>query len=156
MPLSSFAVENAKPKKKRYALSDGNSLHLLVTPNGGKLWRLRYRFGGKANMLGLGSFPAVSLAAARAKRDDARKLLASGTDPSRQKKLDKIAAETVARNTFGAIVEEHLKNQEESGTAPSTMTKNRWYLQVLAAPLTPLPIAAIEKHLGLDNKKIAA
>ncbi|MGB7076034.1 MAG: Arm DNA-binding domain-containing protein, partial [Xanthobacteraceae bacterium] len=154
MALTSLAVENAKPKKKRYTLADGNGLHLLVTTTGGKLWRLRYRFGAKANMLSFGSFPAVSLASARAKRDGARKLLAAGSDPSRQKKLDKIAAANEAKNTFGAIAEEHLGNLVDSGTAESTMTKNRWYLQTLAAPLTHLPITEITSAeiLGLLKK----
>lgn len=143
MPLSSLAVQNAKPRENFYVLTDGDGLHLLVNPNGSKLWRLRYRFGGKQNMLSLGSFPEVSLADARAKRDDARKLLANGIDPSRQKKLDKIAAATAGKNTFRAIAEEHLKNQEESGTAASTMAKNRWYLLDLAAPLANLPITEI-------------
>lgn len=143
MPLSSLAVQNAKPRENLYVLTDGNGLHLLVNPNGSKLWRLRYRFGGKQNMLSLGSFPGISLADARAKRDDARKLLANGIDPSRQKKLDKITAKSAANNTFGAIAEEHLRNQEESGTAASTMVKNRWYLQDLAAPLANLPVTEI-------------
>jgi integrase len=143
MPLSSLAVQNAKPRESLYLLTDGNGLHLLVKPNGSKLWRLRYRFGGKQNMLSLGSFPEISLADAREKRDDARKLLANGIDPSRQKKLDKIAAQSAAKNTFGAIAEEHLKNLEESGTAASTMTKNRWYLLDLASPLVDLPITEI-------------
>jgi len=149
-----LAVQNAKPRENFYVLTDGNSLHLLVKPNGSKLWRLRYRFGGKQNMLSLGSFPEISLPDARAKRDDARKLLANGVDPSRQKKLDKITAKSAANNTFGAIAEEHLKNQEESGTAASTMVKNRWYLQDLAAPLTNLPITEITpaEILGLLKK----
>lgn len=154
MALSSLAVQNAKPRENLYILTDGNSLHLLVNPNGSKLWRLRYRFGGKQNMLSLGSFPEISLADARAKRDDARKLLADGVDPSRQKKLDKITAKSAANNTFGAIAEEHLKNQEESGTAASTMVKNRWYLQDLAAALANLPITEITpaEILGLLKK----
>jgi integrase len=154
MALSSLAVQNAKPRENLYVLTDGNSLHLLVNPNGSKLWRLRYRFGGKQNMLSLGSFPEISLADARAKRDDARKLLANGVDPSRQKKLDKITAKSAANNTFGAIAEEHLKNQEESGTAASTMVKNRWYLQDLAAALANLPITEITpaEILGLLKK----
>ena len=154
MPLSSLAVQNAKPREDFYVLTDGNSLHLLIKPNGSKLWRFRYRFGGKQNMLSLGSFPEISLADARAKRDDTRKLLANGIDPSRQKKLDKIAAATAAKNTFRAIAEEHLKNLEESGTAASTMTKNRWYLLDLAAPLANLPITEITpaEILGLLKK----
>jgi integrase len=143
MMLSSLAVQNAKPKTKQYALSDGDGLHLLIKTNGSKLWRLRYRFGGKANMLGVGSFPAVSLAAARAKRDAARKLLASGVDPSRQKKLDRIAAQTAARNTFGAVAEELLQNMKDSGAAETTLTKNQWYLLNLASPLKDLPITEI-------------
>src|SRR5438046_2460269 len=69
-------------------LSDGFGLHLWVQPNGSKLWRFRYRFGGRANMLTFGSFPTVSLATARSKREDARKLVAAGTDPAVKRKLD--------------------------------------------------------------------
>src|SRR4051812_31160971 len=94
MPLALFTIQNAKPREKYYLLTDGNGLHLLVNPNGSKLWRLRYRFGGKQNMLGLGSFPEVSLAIARTRRDDARKLVAAGIDPSQQRKSDKAAAAT--------------------------------------------------------------
>jgi hypothetical protein len=90
MGLTSFTVENAKPEEKSYKLSDGDGLHPLVTSSS-KLWRFRYRFAGKENMLALGSFPEVSLASARSKRDEARKLLAEGRDPSEQKRLDKIA-----------------------------------------------------------------
>src|SRR6202790_3186828 len=141
--LSSLAVENAKPRKEQYLLTDGNGLHLMVMPHGSKLWRLRYRFGGKQNMLTLGSFPEVSLASARSKKDDARKLLAEGKDPSQQKKLDKIAAATAANNTFGAIAEEHLDNLKAAGKAEATITKHRWFLQDLAASLTKRPIAEI-------------
>ena len=143
MLLTAVAVQNSKQRSKPYLLADGRGLHLLVKPGGSKLWRLRYRFGGKQNMLALGAYPDVSIAAARAKRDEARALLASGIDPSRQKKLDKIAAASVAKNTFRAIADEHLANQEEGGTAPSTMVKNRWYLHDLAAPLANLPITEI-------------
>jgi integrase len=141
--LSALAIESAKPRDKPYLLTDGNGLHVLVNPNGSKLWRLRYRFSGKQNMLSLGTFPDVSLVAARAKRDDARKLLANGKDPSQQKKLDKIVAATAANNTFGAIAEEHLTKLREGGAAETTLAKNRWMLQNLAGPLTKRPIAEI-------------
>jgi hypothetical protein len=115
MALTSLAVQNAAPKEKPYKLSDDAGLHLLVQPTGSKLWRFRYRFAGRENMLAFGSFPAISLASARAKRDDARRLLAEGIDPSRQKKNDRIAAAVAANNTFGSIVAEHLATLEESG-----------------------------------------
>jgi integrase len=143
MALSHLAVENAKPKASPHLLTDGNGLHLLVNTGGSKLWRLRYRFGGKQNMLSLGSFPEISLATARSKRDDARKLLAQGIDPSQQKKLDKIAAATAANNAFGAIVEEHLTALRETGKAAITIEKNRWLLCDLAAALSNRPIAEI-------------
>jgi hypothetical protein len=78
--LAVIAIEKAKPKEKPYRLSDGNGLYLQVEKNGSKLWRFRYFFSGKENMLTLGSFPEVSLADAREKRDDARKLLAKGVN----------------------------------------------------------------------------
>lgn len=143
MLLTQLAIKNAKPREKPYKLRDGNGLYLLVSPNGSKLWRLRYRFSDKQNMLSFGGFPEVSLASARAKRDEARKLLAEGVDPSQQRRLDKIAAATAARNTFGALVEDYLAKLEAEGAAESTMNKNRWLLQELAAPLTKRPINEI-------------
>ena len=143
MPLTVLAVENAKPREKAYVLTDGNGLHLVVTPNGNKLWRLRYRFGGKQNMLSLGTFPTIGLAAARSRRDDAQKLIADDVDPSQQRKLDQIARGVASKTTFGAIVEEHLEILQEDKAAASTISKNRWLLQDLAAPLTKRPVTAI-------------
>jgi hypothetical protein len=70
--LTQFAITNAKPRTKPYKLPDMNGLHLLLKPTGARLWRFRYRFAGKENTLGFGTFPEVSLAEARGKRDDAR------------------------------------------------------------------------------------
>src|SRR5271155_3725228 len=92
MTLTALALQNAKPKAKTYKLSDGDGLHLWVEPHGSKLWRFRYHFDSKEKMISFGSFPEVSLASAREKRDAARKLIAKGIDPSYQKKLDKIVA----------------------------------------------------------------
>ena len=98
--LTVFAIEKARPRDKPYKLSDGSGLHLLVESNGSKLWRFRYRFDRKEKMMSLGSFPEVSLASARTKRDEARKLVAAGTDPLQQKLHDKIAATASAKNTI--------------------------------------------------------
>jgi hypothetical protein len=117
MPLSPFGIKYASPQAKSYRLPDGGGLHLLVQPNGRKFWRFRYRFAGVEKMLALGSYPATSLAEARGKRDGAKKLLEAGKDPSIQKKLDKIAATTAVRNTFGVVASEHLENMIESGAA---------------------------------------
>jgi len=153
VPLTQFAIVNAKPAEKDYKLADGGGLHLLVQRNGSKLWRFRYKFCGSENMLTFGPFPATSLASARAKRDEARSLLASGMNPSVKRKLDKIAAATAARNTFGDVAAEHLANLEANGTAATTMKKNRWMLQKLCTPIAKRPIAEITAAEILDLLK---
>jgi hypothetical protein len=87
MPLTHFDLENAKPAEKPYKLSDGGGLHVVVQPNGSKLWRMKYRFLGNEQLLSFGSDPFISRARAREKGDEAKKLIAGGTDPSVKKKL---------------------------------------------------------------------
>jgi integrase len=153
MLLTQMAILKAAPHDKPYKLADGMGLHLLVNPNGRKLWRLRYRFGGKQNMLGLGSFPEVSLASAREKRNDARKLVAAGIDPSQKRKEDKRAATTAANNTFGVVAAELIQNLKDSNAASATIDKNRWLLEHLASPLGARPINAITSAEILDLLK---
>jgi integrase len=153
MSLSNFAIAKARAKDKPIKLSDGDGLHLLVKPGGSKLWRFRYRFAGRENMLAFGAYPSVSLAEARSKREEARKLLADGKDPSVKKKLDKIAAATAAQNTFGAVAGEYLANMEANGGSEATLSKNRWLLEDLAAPLAGRPIAEIVPAEILDILK---
>lgn len=153
MSLTQFTIQKAPPKDKPYKLSDGGGLHLLIQPNGKRLWRFRYRFAGKENMLALGPFPDISLASARRKRDEARTLVAEGKDPAQQKKEDKLAAAVASRNTFGAIVAEHLENLAAGGAAQTTIEKNRWLLEDLAAPLAKRPISEITPAEILDLLK---
>ena len=153
MRLSHFDIQNAKSEPKPYKLADGGGLFLLVQPNGSKLWRLKYRHLGTERALSFGPYPAVSLAEARTKRDEAKKLIADGVDPSVRKKLARIAAETAARNTFGLVASEFLSNLEANGAAPSTMAKNKWLLEDLAAPLANRPIAEITAAEILDLLK---
>src|SRR5271170_6452213 len=100
MPLRDTTVRKAKPSANRKKLSDGGGLHVLVKPNGGKLWRLAYRFAGKQKTLALGAYPTVSLAEARTQRDEAKKLLARSVDPSVQRKADRQSAKD---NSFRAV-----------------------------------------------------
>lgn len=103
MPLTDVAIRKAAPREKPYRLADSGGMYLEVSPTGGKYWRLKYRFLGKEKRLALGVYPDVSLAAAREKRDDARKKLAAGVDPSEAKKADKRAARLAATNSFEAV-----------------------------------------------------
>jgi integrase len=86
MKLTDTKVRNAKPQGKDYRLTDGHGLHLFIRPNGAKLWRWRYQFEGKEKLLSIGAYPEVTLTAARAAHENARKLLESGTDPMAVKK----------------------------------------------------------------------
>lgn len=143
MALTNFTISKAKPNNRPYKLADGSGLHLLIHPAGGKLWRLRFRFDGRENMLALGSYPATSLADARTKRDAARKLLEAGINPAEQRKRDKEARAVSDENTFGKVVAEVIANKEANEAASSTLSKNRWLLENLAAPLASRPIADI-------------
>jgi integrase len=148
-----LAITKAAPESQPYKLSDGFGLHLLVRPSGSKLWRFRYRFSGRENMLALGTFPITSLADARTKRDEARKLLAAGIDPSAQRKQEKISAAVSARNTFGAIAAEVIENKQANEAASSTLSKNKWLLENLAKPLAYRPITEITAAEVLDLLK---
>ncbi|MHA7773891.1 tyrosine-type recombinase/integrase [Roseibium sp. M-1] len=143
MALSDFACKSAKAKEKSYRLSDGDGLYLLVQKNGSKLWQLRYRFAAKENVLSFGKYPLLSLLEAREKRDEAKKQLLAGINPSVKRKVEKIAAITEARTTFGLLAEEYLKRMEDKGSAQATMNKTTWLLQDLASPLTRRPIKEI-------------
>ncbi|RQR29472.1 tyrosine-type recombinase/integrase [Burkholderia sp. Bp9142] len=107
MALTDLTVRNAKPiPEKQQKLFDERGLYLLVTPAGGKWWRLKYRFGGKEKSLSMGVYPDISLKEARERRDAARKLLANGVDPGVQRKVQKATANERAANTFEAVARE--------------------------------------------------
>ncbi|MBB4302841.1 integrase [Rhodobium orientis] len=143
MALSEFAIRKAKPKEKPYRMPDGLGLYLLIQPSGSKLWQMRYRFNNKENVLSFGRYPTIGLAAARRKRDEAKELIADGINPATQRRLDKIAAENAARQTFGLIADEYLERLKQEGAAEGTLTKTEWLLKKLAAPLAKRPIAEI-------------
>lgn len=106
MRLTDTAVRNAKPTDKPYSLSDGRGLSILIQPKGGKWWRLRYRFDGKAKMLSLGVYPDVSLKDARERCDAARKLLADDIDPGLNRKATLAAKAERGANSFEVVARE--------------------------------------------------
>lgn len=106
MALSDVKVRNAKPGEKPIKLSDGEGLHLLVTPAGGKCWRFKYRWEGKEKQLSIGMYPTFSLADARERRQEAKRLLAEGIDPGAEKKARKAEKKAPAVTPFGPSFEE--------------------------------------------------
>lgn len=106
MPLTDTAIRTAKPSTAPVRMFDGGGLYLEVSPAGGKLWRLKYRYAGKEKRLALGVYPDVSLKDARAKRDEARKLLANEVDPGENRKVQAAAKVERAGNSFEIIARE--------------------------------------------------
>src|SRR5258706_12316697 len=99
MPLTDLAVRTALPGAKTIRLFDGGGLYIEIVPSGGKWWRLKYRYAGKEKRLSLGTFPDTGLKAAREARNNARKQLAAGVDPSADRKAEKESARVAALST---------------------------------------------------------
>ncbi|SNR63008.1 Integrase [Methylobacillus rhizosphaerae] len=118
MALNDVAIRKASPRDKTYKLYDEAGLFIQVTPSGGKWWRFKYRYQGKEKLLSLGTYPDVSLALARERREDARKLLVQDIDPGENRKAAKQSKQTNAANSFEAIAREwvaiHMENKADS------------------------------------------
>lgn len=143
MPLSDAQLRSLKPATLPSKLSDGGGLHVLVTPQGSKLWRIAYRFEGKQKLLALGAYPAVTLGDARLRREDAKRLLAKGLDPSAELKREKQERSAALTNTFGMISAEFLTKTEREGKADATLTKKRWLVGIALPDLGKRPIGDI-------------
>jgi integrase len=139
--LNDTQVRNAKRADRPIKLSDSGGLHLLIQPNGSKLWRLAYRFGGKQKTLAIGVYPTVTLKHAREKRDEAKRLLADRIDPSTHRRLEKLTA--ASGNTFRAVAEEVLMKLEREGRADVTLAKKRWLLDFAYPAIGERPVAEI-------------
>ena len=110
MPLTDVKIKSARPTEKPYKLYDERGLFLIVTPTGGKWWRLKYRFDDKEKLLSLGVYPDIGLRDARDRRDEARKLLAHFIDPGLHRKTQKMLRQAQAANSFEAVAREwHAK-----------------------------------------------
>jgi hypothetical protein len=103
MTLDDLTIRNTKPAEKPFKLSDERGLFLLINPCGSKLWRFKYRFAGKEQLLALGAYPEVTLKTARAKRDEARDIISDGRDPSFERKAAKQRQILEAQNAFKAV-----------------------------------------------------
>jgi integrase len=123
LPLTDVALRSAKPTDSIQKLSDGGGLQLWIMPNGSKLWRLAYRFDGKQKKRSIGRYPSVGLSEARAKREEAKSLLAMRRDPSIQKQTDKALAIEVQGQTFQKIASEVLAKKHNEGKASNAPGK---------------------------------
>jgi integrase len=144
MPLTDTEVRKAKAKDKAYRLSDGGNLYLWVTPSGGKLWRWAYQYEGKEKLMALGKYPAVTLALARDRHGEGRKLLATGIDPMAQRKVEKTAEQVAADNSFASVAAQWLEHwQGDKSSRHVDQTRRRLASNILPS-LGSLQIAEIE------------
>lgn len=148
MALTDVEIKaKAKAGPKPFKLTDGGGMFMLVTPAGGKLWRLKYRIDGREKLLALGIYPDVTLSEARKRRDVAKADIAAGLDPSREKQREKVRSRLQAADTFTAIAEEYAakrKRDGEKGWAPATAVRSEYLLSLLNPSIGRLPIADIE------------
>jgi len=142
-PRNDLFFRTAKPQAKPYKLSDGGGLHLLVQVRGSKLWHLAYRFDGKQKLLSFGKYPLIPLSRARELRDEAKKLLAEGIDPSAVKKAERRKQRVSRANTFKAIADECMAKWKSEDVAQATLNKKEWLLGLVIADLGDMPIADI-------------
>lgn len=122
MPLTVAEIKAAQPKDKTYRLFDGGGMCLEVRPNGGRYWRLRYRYLGKEQTLAMGVFPEVSLGEARRSREKARELLRKGINPSAQKQAVKAAKMEQAANSFEVVAREWYEKMAKTWTPGHSRT----------------------------------
>jgi integrase len=137
--LTEVSVKAARPQERPYKLFDGRGLYLFVAPTGGRLWRLKYRLAGRERLLALGAWPSVSLKRAREKRDEARRLIADGIDPSAERRKAKAAL----ADTFRAVSDEWLAKQGAT-LELDTVARLKSWLDVVAVSLGTRSIASIE------------
>jgi len=146
MPLTDTAIRATRVQDKPFKLFDGGGLFLLVTPSGGKWWRLKYRYGGKEKLLSLGTYPEIGLKDARERREAARKLIANGADPSAERKKIKIESLLGAASTFNAVADEWFQ-KKSSKLAAVTQAKIKAILRNDLRPwLGTRPIKEISAH----------
>lgn len=147
MALSDVAIRNAKPGEKAIKMADGGGMFLMVTPAGGKLWRLKYRVDGREKLLAIGAYPGIGLGEARRRREEARELIALGKDPSREKQRDKVRARIHAADNFKAICDEYCQKRRKDGQkgwAPATAIRSEYLLSLVCGSIGKLLIGEIE------------
>ena len=142
--LTDTEIKRAKAAEKAYSMGDGGGLYLWVKPTGGKLWRWSYRYEGKEKLMSLGKYPDVSLAQARGRHSEARKLLATGVDPMAQRKAEKTAEKIAVENSFQSVTTQWLEHWQE-GKSPRHVDSVRRRMEADILPcLGARPIAEIE------------
>ncbi|MDR2695279.1 MAG: Arm DNA-binding domain-containing protein [Deltaproteobacteria bacterium] len=144
MSLTDVFLRGLKPDGTIQKHTGSGGLYLFVSPAGGRLWRLDYRFAGKRKTLSFGAYPTVSLKDARSRREEARELIARGIDPGEQKKQAK-----AERYTFEAAGKRWYEHHAEE-TVPATHKKSRMYLDALNKRLGGRALPELDRKTLVD------
>ena len=157
MALTDATVKTAKPADKAYKLGDAGGLYLFVTPAGGKLWRLKYRIDGKEQKLSFGVYPDVSLADARAKRDEARKQLANNINPTSAKKEALAQSKLDKSNTFEYWAQRWLLHWQNDKSPFHVASTQRRLEKDIYAAIGNMPMTSIDAmHIADIMRAISA
>lgn len=144
MKLSDYKIKALKPGKKPIRTADGRGMYLEVKPNGTKLFKMAYRYGGKQKTLSFGDYPITALAKARERMVEAHRLLRDGIDPMVQFQTEKQAKLAKKEHTFSKIAAELLEKRRKEGLAPVTLKKKRWLIGLAAKDIGDMPIREIK------------
>lgn len=158
MVLTAVAIKNLKPKATLYRVADSGGLCLEIAPSGGKLWRWRYNFNGKAQMLALGRFPDVLLEQARKQRDEARALVDAGKHPTREKKARKLRRMVEGENTFEKIARKWMelkgkKLNEKYRKQSLARMEQHVFPMIGALPITEITIPDVARVVEKIGKR---
>lgn len=153
MALTDVKIKNLKPKAKPYKVSDFDGLFVSVQPNGSRLFRFKYRVDGKEGLLSFGKYPDVSLLQARQKRDDARKLVAAGINPSMARREGIAVRQQENANTFDKIAALYLAKITIEGRAPATLKKVSSFIAIANKDFGRFPINDISSATVLKTLK---
>lgn len=147
--LTDTKLRALKAKPDVYRVADSNGLAIEVRPTGSKLWRYRYRYAGKASMVTLGEYPAVTLADARAERDRMRALVKGGANPAHVARAERALKVERANTTFGAIGLELLAKRAKEGLTPGSVKRERRLIEKDLSSIADLPITDVSAPILL-------
>jgi len=144
--LTDIGIRQTLSRDKEFKLGDAGGLYLLVRPNGSKLWRMKYRTGGREHKLCFGAWPTVTLREARVRRDEARAEIGRGGSPARRMRKERIEKEIGSGHTFAEVASEYIEKCAKEEYADATLKKARWFLEILAPTIGSTPVAEVSPH----------
>ena len=147
--LTDTKLRTLKPRESAYRIADTNGLCIEVRPSGSKVWRYRYRHGGKPSIITMAEYPAMGLADARAERDRLRALVRGGGSPANAARIERATKMEQAATTFGAIAAELLAKRAKEGLSPGSVKRERRLIEKDMAVVSSMPITDVTAPLLL-------